>query len=48
MEGKAVIDNLSKYTYTPVQDTHQNKIYAITELERNFQDDEYKVKAWLL
>jgi hypothetical protein len=46
---EAVIDNLSKYNLTLQSKIRiQNKIYAITELERNFQDDEYKVKAWLL
>jgi hypothetical protein len=46
---EAVIDNLSKYNLTLQSKIRiQNKIYAITELERNYQDDEYKVKAWLL
>ena len=46
---EAVIDNLSKYNLTLQSKIRiQNKVYAITELERNYQDDEYKVKAWLL
>ena len=46
---EATIDQLSKYNLTLQSKVRiQNKIYAITELERNYIDDEYKVKAWLL
>lgn len=46
---EATIDQLSKYNLTLQSKIRiQNKIYAITELERNYIDDEYKVKAWLL
>ena len=46
---EATIDNLSKYNLNLQSKIRiQNKIYAITELERNYIDDEYKVKAWLL
>jgi superfamily II RNA helicase len=46
---EAVIDQLSKYNLSLQSKIRiQNKIYAITELERNYNDDEYKVKAWLL
>ncbi|NLH94102.1 MAG: hypothetical protein GX466_07815 [Candidatus Cloacimonetes bacterium] len=46
---EAVIDQLSKYNLSLQSKLRiQNKIYAITELERNYIDDEYKVKAWLL
>ena len=46
---EAVIDQLSKYNLSLQSKLRiQNNIYAITELERNYIDDEYKVKAWLL
>lgn len=46
---EAVIDQLSKYNLSLQSRIRiQGKIYAVTELERNFQEDEYKVKAWLL
>ena len=46
---EAVIDQLSKYNLNLQSKLRiQNNIYAITELERNYIDDEYKVKAWLL
>jgi len=46
---EATIDQLSKYNLSLQSKLRiQNKIYAITELERNYIDDEYKVKAWLL
>jgi hypothetical protein len=46
---EASIDNLPKYNLTLQSKIRiQTKIYAITELERNYIDDEYKVKAWLL
>ena len=46
---EATIDNLSKYNLSlQAKIRIQNQIYAITELERNYLDDEYKVKAWLL
>lgn len=46
---EATIDQLSKYNLTLQSKIRiQNQIYAITELERNYIDDEYKVKAWLL
>ena len=46
---EATIDSLSKYNLTLQSRIRiQNQIYAITELERNYIEDEYKVKAWLL
>jgi hypothetical protein len=46
---EAVIDQISKYNLSLQSRIRiQGKIYAVTELERNFQEDEYKVKAWLL
>lgn len=43
------IDQLSKYSlYLQSKIRIQNKVYAITELERDYINDEYKVKAWLL
>lgn len=44
-----VIDQLSKYDLA-LQDKIQirDKVYAITELERDYVNDEYKVKAWEL
>ena len=46
---EATIDQLSKYNLTLQSKIRiQNQIYAITELERNYIEDEYKVKAWLL
>lgn len=46
---EAVIDQLSKYDLSLQSKIRiQNKIYAIIELERNYLEDEYKVKAWLI
>jgi len=46
---EATIDSLSKYNLSLQSKIRiQSQIYAITELERNYLDDEYKVKAWLL
>ena len=46
---EATIDSLSKYNLTLQSRIRiQNQVYAITELERNYIEDEYKVKAWLL
>jgi hypothetical protein len=46
---EAVIDQLSKYDLSLQSRIRiQDKVYAITELERDFTRDEYKVKAWLL
>lgn len=46
---EAVIDQLSKYDLSLHSKIRiYNQVYAITELERNYVDDEYKLKAWLL
>jgi hypothetical protein len=46
---EATIDSLSKYNLSLQSRIRiQNQVYAITELERNYIEDEYKVKAWLL
>ena len=46
---EATIDSLSKYNLTLQSRIRiQNQVYAITELERNYIEDEYRVKAWLL
>jgi|GEM_PF-5815349 len=46
---ETTIDQLSKYDLGLFSKIRiQNKVYAITELERDFNKDEYKVKAWLL
>jgi len=46
---EAVIDQLSKYDLSLQSKIRiYNQVYAITELERNYVDDEYKLKAWLL
>jgi hypothetical protein len=46
---EAVIDQLSKYDLSlQARIRIQDKVYAITELERDFNKDEYRVKAWLL
>jgi hypothetical protein len=46
---KATIDQLNKYNLSlQAKIRIKDQIYAITELERNYQEDEYKVKAWLL
>jgi hypothetical protein len=46
---ETVIDNLSKYNLSIQSKIRiKTKIYAITELERDYINDEYKVKAWLL
>jgi hypothetical protein len=43
------IDSLSTYNLSLQSKVRiQNKIYAIIELERNYLEDEYKVKAWLI
>lgn len=46
---EATIDQLPKYSLN-LQDKIriQNHVYAITELNRDFEKDEYKVKAWRL
>jgi hypothetical protein len=46
---EATIDQLSKYNISLQSKIRiQSKIYAITELERDYINNEYKVKAWLL
>ncbi|HNQ44367.1 MAG TPA: hypothetical protein PKI59_08045 [Candidatus Cloacimonadota bacterium] len=46
---ETIIDQLAKYDLSLQSKIRiQTKIYAITELERDFIKDEYKVKAWLL
>ncbi|MDD2229826.1 MAG: hypothetical protein PHY48_10490 [Candidatus Cloacimonetes bacterium] len=46
---ETVIDNLSKYNLSIQSKIRiKTKVYAITELERDYINDEYKVKAWLL
>ena len=46
---ETTIDQLSKYDLSLQSRIRiQDKVYAITELERDFNKDEYKVKAWLL
>jgi hypothetical protein len=46
---EAVIDQLSKYDLSLQSRIRiQDKIYAITETEKDYIKDEYKVKAWLL
>jgi hypothetical protein len=46
---EAVIDQLSKYDLLLQSRIRiQDKIYAITETEKDYIKDEYKVKAWLL
>jgi len=46
---EATIDQLSKYSLSlQFKLRIKNQIYAITELERNYIEDKYKVKAWLL
>ena len=46
---EATIDSLSKYNLSLQSRIRiQNQVYAITELERNYIEDEYRVKAWLL
>ena len=46
---EATIDRISKYNLSLQSKIRiRNQVYAITELERNYVDDEYKVKAWLL
>ena len=43
------IDSLSKYNLTLQSKIRiKDQIYAITEVERDYINDEYKVKAWLL
>lgn len=46
---EVVIDQLSKYDLSLQSRTRiQDKVYAITEIEKDYIKDEYKVKAWLL
>ncbi|HPS38952.1 MAG TPA: hypothetical protein PL124_06030 [Candidatus Cloacimonadota bacterium] len=46
---EAVIDQLFKYDLSLQSRIRiQDKVYAITELERDFIKDKYKVNAWLL
>jgi len=46
---ETTIDQLAKYNLSlQFKIRIQNKVYAITELERDYINDEYKVKAWLL
>ena len=46
---ETTIDSLSKYNLSLQSRIRiQNQIYVITELERNYIEDEYRVKAWLL
>ncbi|MDP2173454.1 MAG: hypothetical protein Q8J62_06740 [Candidatus Cloacimonadaceae bacterium] len=46
---EAVIDQLSKYNLSLQSKIRiKTKVYAITELERNYANDEYKLKAWLI
>jgi hypothetical protein len=45
----ATIDQLSKYNLTLQGKIRiRGRVYAITELERNYLSDEYKLKAWLI
>ncbi len=46
---ETTIDQLSKYNLSLQSKIRiKTKVYAITELERDYINDEYKVKAWLL
>ncbi|GAB1467569.1 hypothetical protein MASR2M64_02420 [Candidatus Cloacimonadota bacterium] len=46
---EATIDQLSKYNLTlQSKISIKTQVYAITELERDYINDEYKVNAWLL
>jgi hypothetical protein len=46
---ETTIDQLSKYNLSLQSKIRiRNLVYAITELERDYINDEYKVKAWLL
>lgn len=46
---ETTIDQLAKYNLSLQSKIRiQTKVYAITELERDYINDEYKVKAWLL
>lgn len=46
---ETTIDQLSKYSLSLQSKIRiRNQVYAITELERDYINDEYKVKAWLL
>ena len=46
---EATIDQLNKYSLTLQSKIRiKDQIYAITEVERDYINDEYKVKAWLL
>lgn len=44
---EAIFDRLSKFDLSSPRYASRIRL-AITELERNYIDDEYKVKAWLL
>ena len=46
---ETTIDQLTKYNLSLQSKIRiRNQVYAITELERDYINDEYKVKAWLL
>jgi len=46
-ELTATIDNLEKYTISLFDRTQiEDKQYKVTEIQRDTQNDEYKVKAW--
>jgi len=46
---ETTIDQLTKYNLSLQSKIRiQTKVYAITEIERDYINDEYKVKAWLL
>jgi len=46
---EATIDQLSKYNLSLQGKIRiRSVVYAITELERNYLNDEYKLKAWLI
>ncbi|NLK49066.1 MAG: hypothetical protein GX294_00275, partial [Candidatus Cloacimonetes bacterium] len=45
----ALIDDINKYNLELQSKIRiEGKTYAITEIERDYQKDEYKVKAWLI
>jgi len=46
---EATIDQLTKYNLSLQGKIRiKSKVYVITKLERNYQSDEYKLKAWLI
>jgi len=46
---EATIDQIAKYNLSIQSKIRiHDQVYAITELERNYVEDEYKLKAWLL